>query len=225
MPKFRIICLANSAKLGGRCVAGLRMDGKGWVRLVSNDVSSRGAIFPSHHQLPPGTEIKPLDIIEVGLISPLPQPHQPENWLIDYKPWRIVDRGLNHEVLSILQANIYRDSLLFGSYSDRIDYEQIKESPLKNSLVLVEPKKLLLYVTNNVSNRSQIRAIFQLENQEYDLVVTDPFMKKLVNSRPGLTSFTLNTKNRVLLTVSLGEPFEWDNCCYKLVAGVIVLPR
>ncbi len=32
MPQFGIICLANSRKNGGHCVAGLRMDGGGWLR-------------------------------------------------------------------------------------------------------------------------------------------------------------------------------------------------
>ena len=36
MPSLDLICLANSSKLGSRCLAGLRVDGGGWVRPVSN---------------------------------------------------------------------------------------------------------------------------------------------------------------------------------------------
>src|SRR6266850_2762793 len=34
MPLVDLICLANSNKMGGRCIAGLRTDGGGWVRLA-----------------------------------------------------------------------------------------------------------------------------------------------------------------------------------------------
>ena len=32
MPHWEFICLANSRKLGGHCVAGIKTDGSGWVR-------------------------------------------------------------------------------------------------------------------------------------------------------------------------------------------------
>ena len=34
MPNAVILCLANSKKLGGRCCAGLHIDGTGWLRLI-----------------------------------------------------------------------------------------------------------------------------------------------------------------------------------------------
>jgi hypothetical protein len=42
MAQVDLICLANSRKLGGRCVAGLRLDGSGWVRRVDSPQSHRG---------------------------------------------------------------------------------------------------------------------------------------------------------------------------------------
>jgi len=36
MPSVDLICLANSHKWNFRCVAGLRVDGGGWVRPVSD---------------------------------------------------------------------------------------------------------------------------------------------------------------------------------------------
>jgi hypothetical protein len=49
MPTVEIICLANSRKHSGRCVAGLRTDGQGWIRPVGP--SDNGTLFPWHYTL------------------------------------------------------------------------------------------------------------------------------------------------------------------------------
>ncbi|MFO0968577.1 MAG: hypothetical protein U0793_23720 [Gemmataceae bacterium] len=36
MPYVDLICLANSWKHGGRCVAGIKIDGSGWIRPVGS---------------------------------------------------------------------------------------------------------------------------------------------------------------------------------------------
>jgi len=49
MPILRLVCLANSRKLGGRCVACLRLVGGGWVRPVSS--FSDGTLCPAQYSL------------------------------------------------------------------------------------------------------------------------------------------------------------------------------
>lgn len=73
MPVFRIVCLANSVKLRGRCIAGLRMDGGGWIRPVSNDAPSRGALFEPQYLAQDGAEVRPLDVIETSFVRPDPK--------------------------------------------------------------------------------------------------------------------------------------------------------
>ncbi len=55
-----IICLANSRKLTGRCVAGLRTDGMGWVRPVS--ALPDGTLSMKDYTLDHGNEVELLDI-------------------------------------------------------------------------------------------------------------------------------------------------------------------
>lgn len=85
MPSVDLICLANSYKLGHWCVAGLRVDGSGWIRPVSE--REQGELAYRHYRLPDQSEPGVLDVIRVGLSKPGPLPHQPENWRIDGSRW------------------------------------------------------------------------------------------------------------------------------------------
>ena len=91
MDEIEMLCLANSRKPGGRCVAGLSSDGT-WIRPVSTPES--GAL--SHGQVMLGEEgrqVEPLDAVAVPVERPVPLPHQPENWLIVDHPWRRLGTG------------------------------------------------------------------------------------------------------------------------------------
>jgi hypothetical protein len=81
VPQVDIICLANSRKHGGHCVAGLRLDGGGWLRPVG--VAADGVLWPDDYTLTNGSEARTLDVIRVGLRTPRPAIHQPENWVIN----------------------------------------------------------------------------------------------------------------------------------------------
>lgn len=65
MSSFKIICIANSRKLSGRCIAGLRIDGKGWIRPVSE--SPEGTLFQEHYILKDGSEAQVLDVLESAI--------------------------------------------------------------------------------------------------------------------------------------------------------------
>ncbi|MCS6803504.1 MAG: hypothetical protein NZ773_16400, partial [Dehalococcoidia bacterium] len=84
----RIVCLANSRKRSGRCIAGREWDGSKagpWIRPVRED-PSKGICVPCYAE--GDRDIKVLDIVEVPLIEHRPRRHQQENWLFDPKlPW------------------------------------------------------------------------------------------------------------------------------------------
>jgi hypothetical protein len=80
MPTFEIICLASSDKKSGRCTAGLKTDGSGWLRPVS--IQSDGTLFPENYVLDNDREPQLFDVLEIECSEHRPERHQPENWVI-----------------------------------------------------------------------------------------------------------------------------------------------
>ncbi|TVQ46660.1 MAG: hypothetical protein EA365_05100 [Gloeocapsa sp. DLM2.Bin57] len=227
MPTFQILCLANSYKCQGRCIAGLRQDGLGWIRPVSTHL--HGTLFAEEYQLPHQQEPRLFDILEIDFIKPLPELHQPENWLISNKPWRLVTScqysslSEKQRLTSFLEHLATPKSYIFNSFEDKISYNHILKNPLKSSLVIVKPENLSFKISTN--DKRKIKASFDLKGSHYHLAVTDPiFLKKILYFSDGdypveeLSLPNFNSEH-IFLTISLGEPYH--EYCYKLVAGVI----
>lgn len=79
-----MVCLANSRRHFGRCVAGREIvDGEpgGCIRPVSNQEHEE---VPEHVQrYQDGSAPKVLNIISIPLIEPKPKSYQTENWLLE----------------------------------------------------------------------------------------------------------------------------------------------
>lgn len=88
MPVFEIICLANSLKHGGRCLAGFKTDESGWLRPVSGKFDGR--LYPEHYTLANGQEAVLFNILRIGCTHPRPEAHQPENWAISERQWQFI---------------------------------------------------------------------------------------------------------------------------------------
>lgn len=76
----KIIILTKSRKHSGLCVAGIDYETGKWIRLVSNDVSTEGAVPYSYLRYSDRSDVDIYDIVECDLLSPCPTPVQPENW-------------------------------------------------------------------------------------------------------------------------------------------------
>jgi hypothetical protein len=223
MPSFDLICLANARKMNARCVAGIRVDTGEWIRPVSR--LRHGELNDAHRRLSNDGEPENFDVIRVGVSQRRPAPNQPENWLIDGRPWKLLSRPAPVEAASVLQRCLLQDPMLFGSKSDRAAAAAFEAKPAAESLVLVRPRNLRWYVSSPLASPKKARVRFQLEDASYDLVITDPpFETRLKNLGPGPhASGEIGVADeRVLFTISLGEPLE--GYCYKLVAAVLEWP-
>src|SRR5271166_917706 len=79
-----IICLANSRKLAGRCIAGKEIASGNigvWVRPVSK--SLMGELSEEDRRFENGQDPSLLDVIRIPMIEPRPHGFQAENHLID----------------------------------------------------------------------------------------------------------------------------------------------
>lgn len=217
-----IICLANSRKLNGKCIAGLEFEARqvgGWVRPVSN--SPTGEIAAFYRPMGNGAEPRLLDILRIPMVEPRPYAFQTENHLIDIGYHWVKEGVFAKEYLphyckepNELWVNGFSST---NGYNDRIPEELANR--LTNSLVLIEPQQLTVSVVPGY-NRGQLkaRAEFSVAGEIYCLVVTDPVIEDLY--RPyGVGRYTL--QNRSVACISIGEPYR--GFCYKLVASIILL--
>jgi hypothetical protein len=219
--KKTIVCLANSRKMSGRCLAGKEVDKNNvftdWIR----PVSSRGSqeISEEERRFKDGTDPKLLDIIQIEMLAPQPHAHQSENHLIDPSQhwvylasagWASIQKAVDE--VETLWANGHHS---YNGINDRVPEGQV--ASLKGSLLLVRPQNLILSVAveGGQYRKRKVRAQFEYKGERYIVAVTDPVIeRKLLSKEDG------NYKvEEALLCVSLGEPYE--GYCYKLVAAVI----
>ncbi|MFG2170004.1 hypothetical protein ACGFMO_01255 [Streptomyces niveus] len=214
------VCLANSRKLSGRCVAGMVDDDSGeWVRPVS--ARRNGEVSAYERQYRDGTDPNVLDIVSVPLLRPQSHSFQSENWLLDpdyywERTGRVGWRGLlsleeRPGALWINGASTYHGS------NDHISTEEAVT--LSDSLKLIRVADLKLHVHAPRAMfgdpKRVLRARFSYEGREYILRVTDPEYRRENLAKPD----GIYELGESFLTVSLSEPFE--GYVYKLVAAII----
>ena len=223
MPFLDLLCLANSYKEGGRCVAGLRINGGGWVRPVTTAVG--GALLRRQYQMPDRSEPRIFDIIRVGVKHHCPLPHQPENWLMDESSWTLLGRGSAGQCRGFLNNWVSRKIELLGDTRIAIPVFEFASHPMPWSLQLVRPCDLHWRVELH-DGKLKARAGFRLGAMHYNLPFTDPDYHGVLLRR-GVGRYSpidmgLGQDADMLLTISLTEPFNGN--CYKLVSALVILP-
>lgn len=219
----RFVCLANSRKTTGRCIAGKEVFPNGafgpWIRPVSSRQTQE--LKDRERKLQRGGDPSLLDILEVGLKEPLPHAHQSEDHLIDER-YQWIRRGF----CSWNQLRVAVDvveSLWDTGNSSRYGLNDRISGPaamhFQNSLVLINPQDFRVEVATEpteFSERHRARAHFTFRRQEYRFSITDPIAEQHYFPK-GNGEYPLEN---VLLCVSLGEPHT-DGNCYKFCAGVL----
>lgn len=229
----RIICLANSKKPGGRCLAGkLYSRGKfgRWMRPISGRMDE--ALSESERQVGKnwmGVGVEPalLDILEFSILSPRPTNHQVENWLINPRMYMLrMGQITPNELLPVIDNP---NSLwTVGSSSSRGSSDFVPEERIHEaveSLYLIHPELLSLHVTTDEymgRETRQVRGEFTYGGVIYNLKVTDP----IVEAKYLATGDGIYKNVNALLTISLAEKifvpkYNHSAGYYKLIAGVI----
>ena len=219
----RIVCLANSRKLTGRCIAGrewIEEQGAGsWVRPVS--ARENQEVSEYERQYEDGSDPRVLDIINIPVLEPQPKDYQTENWLLnpDYyweKTGTLSRRDLPKLVDSIAPLWIGGQSTYHGR-NDRIWLESADS--VSDSLRLIHVERLNLAVFNPGeafgSPKRRVQGQFTHAGTGYKLWVTDPEYERAYLAKLDGTYDI----GECYLTISLGEPFE--GACYKLIAAII----
>jgi hypothetical protein len=220
----RILCLANSRKHSGRCIAGREiLNGQpgAWIRPVS--AREHQEVSESEWQYPDGSDPMVLDLIHAPLVEPHPHNFQQENGLLDPNfYWQKVDRcdwaGLQ-VFLDPVEALWINGQSTYNGLNDRIALAQANE--LLSSLRLIHVDRLAIRVFRpnppaaSYSPKRKVQGQFEHAGVKYWLSVTDPvYEKRFLAQADG--NYELGES---CLAISLGEPYE--GFCYKLIACII----
>lgn len=222
----RIVCLANSRKLSGRCLAGKELHANGpgaWIRPVSNRSSEE--VSERERQYEDGSDPKVLDIVDVPLKERRPKHYQSENWLLDSERyWVRVGKMSWSELHGISDDPVLlwlNTSSTNAGLNDRVG--ESDASKLTASLYLLHLRELTLRVFAPGEAfgdpKRRVQADFRHHKIQYQLWVTDPVFERNYLAKP-------DGEYRVsecFVTVSLGEPHKGS--CYKLVAAIITPER
>ena len=222
MPTKRIVCLANSRKLQGRCIAGRELvAGRPgpWIRPVSSRQNQEVSEY--ERQYKDGSDPKLLDVIDIPLLEHRPNNFQQENWLLDPKYyWTKVstcswaELGQFSEGAGPLWKNGART---YNGVNDQIPLHEAATETNSLKLIHVDALRLHVYAPGEVfgNAKRRVQASFHFGGTDYSLWVTDPNIE-----RPYLAQTDGHFDvGECYLTISLGEPYREH--CYKLVAAVM----
>ena len=220
----RIVCLANSRKPGGSCIAGKELlpDGTtgSWIRPISNRPSQ--AVSDNELRYVDGSRPHVMDIIEVPVISKKPKEYQKENWLLDPdRSWNKVGE-VTTGALSQLLVDQVNSLWVNGNSTGNGINDQIPHSlaaSICNSLYLIRVSYVELHVyapgATFGKHKRRVQGHFNYNGEAYKLWLTDHIYERLylekVNGQYHL--------GQCYLTVSLGDVYQ--GYAYKLIAGVI----
>ena len=222
----RMVCLANSRKLSGRCVAGRELiddQPAGWLRPVSD--REHEEVSEYERQYEDGSDPRVRDIIDVPLLGARPKDHQKENWLLDPKYyWAKVGRAKWKDLEQLDEPTgplWINDHHTYNGRNDKIPLTLAASLDRSLRLVHVDSLQLSVFAPGEAFGNSKRRVQARLSHGgvNYALWVTDPEYERRYLAQPD-GEYDVGES---FLTVSLGEPFQAD--CYKLVAAIIERPK
>lgn len=217
----RILCLANSYKTGGRCIAGrevVQNGFAGWIRPVSNR---------THHEInglemryKNGGSASVLDYVDIAFLSHQPHYFQTENHLIAPARWSHAGTAnwaaLQNAVDTVTGPLWHNGVSTYHGQNDKI--EENLANQLNSSLMLIRPENARICVEDEHQYmggyKRAVRAHFDYFGHSYIIKVTDPIA--LANYSP-MDEGDYPLQNG-LFCLSLGETYQ--GYAFKLVAAI-----
>jgi len=225
MPAYNktIICLANSRKTSGRCIAGRELvNGRlgAWIRPVS--ARENAELSEEDRRFENGRDPRVLDIITIPMLEPRPHAFQVENHLIDVDYyWSFESTATWAQARAAVDgAGKHLWTNLSSSYSGRNDRVLEADAAASDgSLRLIEVSDLTVNVVLEGvefgNGKRRVRGEFTHCGVSYYLSITDPVVERhYLAGQNGTYSV-----GRALLCISLGEPYQ--GYAYKLIAAVM----
>ena len=222
-----LLCLANSRRPGGTCVAGKEFAaGKalGWIRPINT--TNGGAISLRDRVYSNQSHADVLDIVTIDFESPKPHLHHQEDHQIDAGTcWKKSGRGTWKDVVAatdtVSGALWINEGSSYHGTNDKVS--EASAAKLKGSLLLVEPVGLELVVGMESAYQApdvrRVRAKFRYNDIAYNFVVTDEVIEQAYFAK-GNGTYRIEDAR---LCVSVAEVLNGN--ATKLVAAVFTSDR
>ncbi|WP_396279650.1 dual OB domain-containing protein [Histidinibacterium aquaticum] len=218
----RIVCLANSFRPGGSCVAGIELVDGGfgpWVRPISHRANE--AINDEEQTCTDGTRLSVLDIVEIDFDDHRPEGHQTENWLItEGARWRKVGRLEAEELAgAVVPANAPLWGPATGTYNGTRDQvHRVSAEKLNSSLTLIRPRRASIEVLYNpFKEKNQLWVSFKWSDVRHKILLTDPVQFARYDTQAG----DVHDIQKPFMCISLAKVWEASGHASKLVAGIV----
>ena len=219
----RIVCLANSRKLAGRCIAGREWSaGRGagsWVRPVSAREGQEVSEYERQYE--DGGDPRVLDVVSIPVLEPRPDGWQTENWLLDPESyWRKEGTYSWFDLPRLVDpvAPLWIDGFdTHDGRNDRIPTELMESVSGSLRLIHVDRLELCVFAPGEAFGNRKRRAQgrFSHAGRDYALWVTDPgYERTYLAKLDGVHEI-----RDCYLTINLGESYR--GACHKLVAAII----
>lgn len=162
-----LIIMTKSDKHGGFCVVGIDINDGSFIRLMSDNKETFGALTPENMLYEDNSEAKILDVARIKIIKPCPTQLQPENVLIDETtPWQKLGTVKQAETYKYLNTNA---SNIFLNVDNYLSKKEVIQN--KSSILFVQITNAEFYC--NYKNKTKMSFTFKC-NKYTDMSVTDP---------------------------------------------------
>ena len=209
MKEIKLAVLTKSSKHSKYCVAGIDYESGNWIRLMTEDSQTHGAVDKKDLIFENGEECQLLDIVKVTIEKDAGDELQPENVLMNTSKFMCkVGETTIKDILKIHPAE--RKDYIFGNKYSYIKKERVGQ--LGYSLMLVKVNNLLIKQVSNPDGNPKTKADFTYQLDRYkDISVTDYRFYSVKDKTPYSDAY---------LVVSIGTPYKDKH--YKFVSAIFV---
>lgn len=210
--KTIFVCLANSKKENGRCIAGIELQNNKPLLVNGKLKWLRPVCKTEHGEVPTYlvSHIKLFDIVEIDVTGEVPDGFQSENVLFNTESISIIGKYSISDINKICNDS---SNFVFGNRGKAVSESDI--TFVNHSLIFIKVDEYEIFKKTYPDNPTpQIRISFSYNQIQYDLPITDSAF---------CDQYRLNNdileKIPVYLTLSLAIKYNgWHS---KLVAGII----
>ena len=209
----KIIILTKSKKHSGYCVAGIDYETGEWIRLVSSDLETEGAVPCEDLQCSNGETLEVYDIIMCRLLRKCGTIVQPENCLYDESvKWKKVGKSNLDEVIKIHGYDSVE--YVFENEDTKLPADWIFSG--NPSLCLLKVKDASIWVKTFEDKKISLNFTYDDVRYKYMSISQIDLLNYYRNKTDD--SYPLGT---VTVVFSLTDKYYWNGKYYKVVAQIL----